>query len=66
LLKQQGTDERYIFLEENGIARRVVVETGERFNDLIEIISGQIKPGSNLIIAGHSSLSQGSKVEVIK
>jgi RND family efflux transporter MFP subunit len=66
LLKQQGTDERYIFLEENGIARRVVVETGERFNDLIEIISDQIKPGSNLIIAGHSSLSQGSKVEVIK
>ena len=66
LLKQQGTDERYIFLEENGIARRVVVKPGERYDDLIEIISDQIKPGSRLIFAGHSSLSQGSKVEAIK
>lgn len=66
VLKQQGTNERVVFIEENGRAKRVVVETGARFDDMIEIISDQIHEGDRLIVAGQARLLDGMQVSVIE
>lgn len=66
VLKLQGSNERYIFIENNGIARRVVVDMGDRFDDMVEIISDSIKEGDMLIFAGHSRLSNGASVNVVQ
>ncbi len=65
VLKLQGSNERYVFLEENGVARRVVVEMGDRYDDMVELISSEIHEGDKLIIAGQSRLLDGMSVEVI-
>ncbi|MDR1481907.1 MAG: efflux RND transporter periplasmic adaptor subunit [Synergistaceae bacterium] len=52
----------YVFLEENGTARRVDVETGARQGDYTRITGG-IKSGDRVIVFGGASLSDGEKVE---
>ncbi len=64
VLKLQGSNERYIFLEENGRARRVPVELGERFDDMVEVLSDQVSPGDRIIIAGQARLVDGVRVNV--
>ncbi len=64
VLRLQGTNERYIFIEDNGRARRVVVKQGERFDDRVEVISDEISSGDNLIIAGQARLLDGVAVTV--
>ncbi len=64
VLKLQGSDQRYLFLEENGVAKRVDVKIGDRFDDRVEIISDQIRPGDRLIIAGQARLLDGVPVRV--
>ncbi len=64
ILKLQGSNERFVFLEEDGRARRVVVELGDRFDDMVEIISDQINAGDNLIVAGQARLLDGVAVSV--
>ncbi len=64
VLKLQGSNERYIFLEKNGRAERVVVEIGDRFDDMIEIISPDVNVGDRLIIAGQARLLDGVSVQV--
>jgi membrane fusion protein, multidrug efflux system len=64
VLKLQGSNERYVFLEENGSARRVVVRIGDRFDDMVEIISDEIYVGDKLIIAGQARLLDGVAVQV--
>lgn len=66
VLKQAGTNERYVFLERNGLAHRVVVELGDRYDDQVEIISPEIKPGDQLITAGHARLISGARLSVQK
>lgn len=64
VLKLQGSDERYVFLEKNGTAKRIVVMIGDRFDDMVEIISDHIKPGDRLVIAGQARLLDGVAVRV--
>ena len=64
ILKLQGSNERYLFLEENGKARRVSIELGDRFDDMVELISDQIKPGDRVIVAGQARLVDGVAVTV--
>ena len=66
ILKMQGSNIRYLFVEENGQAKRVEVELGKRFNDKVEVISDQLKLGDHIIIEGQARLLDGSKVEVLK
>jgi membrane fusion protein, multidrug efflux system len=65
VLKTQGSNERYVFIEENGTARRVVVNIGKRFDDKLEMISDEIKEGSNLIVSGQAKLVNGDRVNVV-
>ncbi len=64
VLKLQGSNERYVFLEKDGVAQRVVVDIGERFDDMIEIISPDVNPGDRLITAGQARLLDGVSVRV--
>ncbi|MBN2347611.1 MAG: efflux RND transporter periplasmic adaptor subunit [Bacteroidales bacterium] len=65
ILKLQGSNERYVFLEKNGIAKRISVKLGKRYDDQVEIISNEIKEGDHLIIAGQSRLLDGVEVKVV-
>jgi RND family efflux transporter MFP subunit len=64
VLKMQGSNERYIFLEEDGIAKRVTVLIGKRFDDRIEILSDELTEGDRLIVTGQARLVDGDKVLV--
>lgn len=66
VLLQEGTNIRYVFIEEQGIAKRVEVGIGKRFDDQIEIISEVLKDGTNLVTEGQSKLLNDDKVEVSK
>ena len=66
VLKLQGSNDRYVFLEDNGRARRVVVELGDRFDDMVELISDDIHEGDRLIIAGQARLLDGMEVTVVQ
>jgi len=64
VMKLQGSDERYVFLNENGTAHRVVVQFGQRFNDEVEIIANEIKPGVELITQGSARLHEGTQLDI--
>lgn len=65
VLKQEGTNNRYIFVNEEGSASRFEVETGKRFDDKIEIIADDIHEGMDLVVDGQASLLKGSKLRVV-
>jgi len=65
ILKQTGTNERYMYINENGIARKRVVKPGSIFDDKTEILEG-IKPGEEIIVTGQSRLTDGTKISIIK
>jgi len=65
LVYQSGTNDRYIFINDNGRAKKIFVHIGERFDDKIEVISDEIDGGEALIYAGQKNLMDGSPVEVV-
>jgi RND family efflux transporter MFP subunit len=64
VLKVQGSNDRYLFKEENGVARRVGVTIGKRYDDNIEVFSDELEPGDRIIVSGQARLLNGSTVEV--
>ncbi len=66
ILKVQGSNERYVFINDGGVAKNVKVTLGQRFDDKIEIISDEIKEGDEIVIVGQARLSNGVKLNVIK
>ncbi|WP_372948705.1 efflux RND transporter periplasmic adaptor subunit [Mariniphaga sp.] len=66
VLKMQGSNDRYLFVEENGIARRVAVTIGKRYDDSIEVFSDDLEPGDKVIISGQARLLDGVPVKVIQ
>ena len=59
-----GSNERYVFINDNGYAKRVSVKLGQRFDEQIEIIAPEIQPGVEYIYKGQSKLVDGVKIEV--
>lgn len=64
VLMQEGTNNRYIFIAEDGNAKRVPVLLGERFDDQLEIIPKENIEGQSIIIAGQSKLESGDMIKV--
>jgi RND family efflux transporter MFP subunit len=62
VLKQQGANDRYVFINDSDTAKRVAVTLGQRFDDKIEIISKEIKEGDKLVIVGQARLVSGAKL----
>ncbi len=59
-----GSNERYVFINENGYAKRVSVRLGQRFDESIEIIAPEIKAGVEYISVGQHKLVDGVKIQV--
>ncbi|MGF7138483.1 efflux RND transporter periplasmic adaptor subunit [Roseimarinus sediminis] len=64
VMQQEGTNKRYIFINKNGVAKRINITIGRRFDDRFEIISDEIEAGDQLIVAGQAVLMDNDKVEV--
>ena len=65
VLKQEGTNNRYIFINENGTARQLQVKIGRRFDEKVELIANGVQEGLDLIVEGQASLLNGSRIKVI-
>ena len=69
VLKLTGSNDRYVFTNQNGTAHRVAVTLGQRFDDRIEIIPvipGDLKEGDQLVVTGQARLVDGAKLEIVK
>lgn len=64
VLKMQGSNDRYMFKEENGKARRISVTIGKRYDDNIEVFSDELNPGDRVIVTGQARLLDGVPVEI--
>ena len=64
VLKLTGSNDRYVFLDEGGVAKRVFVTLGQRFDENIEIISDELHEGDQLVVVGQAKLVDGSKLNV--
>lgn len=65
VIKQTGTNNMYVFVNENNIAIKKLVKTGRIINDETEILEG-IKEGEELIIVGQNKLENQTPVKIIK
>ena len=59
-----GSNERFVFINDNGYAKRVSVKLGQRFDENVEIIAPEIQEGVEYIYLGQSKLVDGVKIEV--
>lgn len=66
VLRLTGTNERYVFIEENGKAKRVQVKLGDRHDEMIEILSSELKEGSRIVSLGQGKLVDGVKLNVME
>ena len=63
--KLVGANDRYVFINDNGRAKRVEVTLGQRFDQEIEIISPEIVPGVEMVTTGQHKLVDGVKINVV-
>lgn len=65
VMLQEGTNIRYVFLAEGGMAKRVEVLLGKRFDDMLEILSDNIEPGDQIITDGQARLLNEDRIEIV-
>jgi membrane fusion protein (multidrug efflux system) len=63
LLRQEGTGVSYVFVIEDGTARRRNITLGEVFGDHVEIRSG-VQDGELVVLAGRYRLADGDDVTI--
>lgn len=64
--KLVGANDRYVFIVENGRAKRVDVTLGQRFDQDVEIIAPEIHEGVEYVTTGQHKLVDGVKINVVK
>ena len=64
--KLVGANDRYVFINEDGHAKRVAVTLGQRFDQDIEIIADEIVPGVEVVTTGQHKLVDGVKINVVE
>ncbi|MBN1387776.1 MAG: efflux RND transporter periplasmic adaptor subunit [Bacteroidales bacterium] len=65
VLQQEGTNNRYIFVDRNGIAKRYQVKIGKRYDEMLEIISDDLAVGDMLVVDGQTKLTDNDKINVV-
>ena len=63
VLKQVGSNERFVFVVENGVAIRKLVTIGRNIDDKQEILSG-LMPGEILVVSGQHNLMDQRAVQI--
>jgi RND family efflux transporter MFP subunit len=66
VLMQEGTNNRFVFVADQEMAKRIEVVLGKRFDDKFEILSTNLKEGDNLVTDGQAKLIDGDKIELVK
>ena len=66
VLKLQGSNDRYVFLNKDGKAKRVAVTLGRRFEDQVELISDELHEGDELVVVGQGRLVDGTPLSITK
>lgn len=69
VLKLTGSNNRYVFVNRDGVAHRVDVTLGQRFDDRIEVlpvVAGTLQEGDQLVVTGQARLTDGAALEVVK
>jgi membrane fusion protein (multidrug efflux system) len=66
VLMQEGTNIRFVFIEDQGLAKRIEVSIGKRFDDKLEIISETLKENVKLVTEGQSKLINGDKIKIVE
>jgi len=61
--RQTGTNTRFVFVVENGVAYRQEVQLGRLIDNRFEVISG-IEPGAQVVVAGQSRLLDQMEVRI--
>lgn len=64
--KLVGSNDRYVFINEDGRAKRVAVKLGQRFDQDVEIIAPEIHEGVEYVTTGQHKLVDGVKLNVVK
>jgi RND family efflux transporter MFP subunit len=62
--KLTGSNERYIYVNDNGTARRVFVKLGDRYDDKVEISSDGLNPGDEIVVTGAEKLVDGVTLKI--
>ena len=65
VLKLQGSNDRYVYVARNGVAERIAVQLGQRFDDRIEILSDELQKDDQIVVAGQGRLVDGVKVNIV-
>ncbi len=63
VIKQMGTNNKFVFVVENGVAYQKKVELGRRDNDTYELLSG-VPSGATVVVAGQTKLMDGTPVTI--
>lgn len=64
--KLVGSNNRYMFLVgPDSKAKRVDVTLGDRFDDMVEIISDEVKPGDVVVTSGQARLIDGCDIKIV-
>ncbi len=58
-------DEQYVYIEEDGVARKRPVTTGIAEKWLVEVVSG-LHAGDRVIVEGHRDVEDGRPVQVVR
>jgi len=67
VLKQEGTNDRYIFrADADSLASKIRIKLGERYDDKLEVISEEIREGDRIILAGQDKLLDKSRITVVE
>ena len=62
--KLTGANDRYIYLNDGGVARRVFVQMGQRFDDRVEVFADEVREGVEVVTTGAEKLVDGCKLNV--
>ena len=62
--KLTGSNDRYVMLDDGGVAKRVFVTLGQRFDENIEILGDSLSEGDRLVTVGQARLVDGSKLKI--
>jgi len=66
VIKMPGSNDRYLFVDEDGRAKRIFVKTGQRVDEKIEVISEELKPGDKVVTLGQGKLVDGTALNVTR
>lgn len=58
-------DQKYVFVAEDGVARRVSVQTGSRMPGLVEVIDG-LSADDQVVVTGQDRLSTGDRLRLLE